>query len=174
MTKITIDWSQIKTTQTGKEYKAVTFKDASGAEVTASVWSDAPFYQHIAPGAEVEAEVRKSPDGKYTNLVMANTSSTGGTRGGGAFKSAQIEKAMDKKAGQIAQAQDRSAWMWSKNNASTLISGMKLLEDKPMTLKDMADRVIHLATLIYNGEPNEPFTTPSREEPEVDMSGIEF
>ena len=172
---IKIEWSEVKTTATGKEYKKVSFKDASGAMIDASVWSDTPFYAQIAPGSEIEAEVRKSADGKYTNLVMANQGSTGGNRGAGltAMKTAQIEKAMDKKAGQIAQAQDRSAWMWAKTNASTLLAAKEgHLVGK--TIQNISQDVILLATLIYNGEPTEPFTTPSREEPEVDMSDIPF
>lgn len=170
---IKIEWSEVKTSATGKEYKKVSFKDASGNIVDASAWSDAPFYAQIAPGAEIEAEVRKSADGKYTNLVMANQGSTGGNRGAGltAMKTAQIEKAMDKKASQIHAAQDRSAWMWAKNNAATLIANMPSALSGKSSIQ-VADMVVSLATRIYNGEPTEPFTTPSREEPEVDMSDI--
>ena len=153
MAKITIDWSEVKTTSKGKEYKVVSFKDESGSEVKASAWSDAPFYTQIAPGAEIEAEVKKSPDGKYTNLVGANT----GSRGAGiqAMKTAQIEHAMDKKAQQIAVAQDRSAWMWAKTNASTLIANNENYRAYP--IHKIADEVIELATKIYNGEPLVPF-----------------
>lgn len=159
--KYIIEWSEVKTTATGKEYKKITAKDVDGLEVQASVWSDAPFYVQIAPGATIEAEVRMSPDGKYKNLVMANQNPTRGTGNGGAFKTAQIEKAMDKKADQIAKAQDRSAWMWSKTNAATLIAATINSNSSGVVADRMlSERVIRLATLIYNGEPTEPFSTP--------------
>ena len=152
--KITIDWSETKTTSTGKEYKAVTFKDESGAEVKASVWSDAPFYASIAPGSEVDVEVRKSTDGKYTNLVGASQPRTGGA-GMMAMKTAQIDKAMDKKARSIHEAQDRSAWMWSKNNASMLVANNDSTKNLP--LSEQIDLIVDMATNIYNSEPSKPF-----------------
>lgn len=93
-------------------------------------------------------------NGNYYNLVSPKQSA------GNNFKTATIEKAMDKKAQNIAQAQDRSAWMWAKTNASTLLAGSMNSINGTLDNQLIASKVIHLATLIYNGEPFEPFTSP--------------
>jgi len=90
-------------------------------------------------------------------------------------KSDMIGQAQERKEQSIARAQDRSAWMWAKTNASTLLSLM------PEALKGknsdaIADMVVTLATKIYNGEPLVPFsapvklTEPQYEYPEEDIN----
>lgn len=164
--QIVIKSSEIKQTSTGKEYKKVTI-DENGAEIQASVWSDSPFYAQVNAGATIEAEVKVSADGKYKNLVGANTANRGA--GLSAMKNASIEKFQNNKATQIAEAQDRSAWMWAKTNASTLLATQMI---QGLSQDKIAEMVIGLATKIYNGEPTEPFNSPSKEE--VDMSDIPF
>lgn len=154
--KIQIDWSEVKTTGTGKEYKKITGKDEQEILVEASVWSDAPFYAQIAPGATIEAEIRKSADGKYTNLVSAqNGTNRGGGAGMLAAKEKSIEKAQENKNRNIQAAQDRSAWMWAKNNAVMLIANHDSY--KFVSINEMERTIEDLATKIYNFEPITPF-----------------
>lgn len=152
--KIIIDWSETKTTTTGKEYKRITGKDEQGNVIEASTWSDAPFYAQIAPGATIEAEIKVSADGKYKNLIGANARSGGG---GSAFKSAQIEKAQERKEKSIQIAQDRAALMWAKTSACTLIANHPSY--KFLDQGQIEDMIEELATKIYNMEPVTPFNS---------------
>ena len=149
--RITIDWSEVKTTSTGKDYKKVVATDEQGNKVEASAWSDAPFYAEIAPGATIEAEVKKSPDGKYTNLVGALQKRTAPST----YKTAQIEQAQARKEKSIAMAQDRSAWMWAKTSACTLVANHPSY--KYLGTNEIEDVIEDLATKIYNFEPLTPF-----------------
>ncbi len=67
----------------------------------------------------------------------------------------QITSFQNRKADSIKAAQDRSSWMWAKNNASELLA--KRGWTKGVDLDVMANEVIELATKIYNGEPTTPF-----------------
>lgn len=153
-----------KTTKTGKPYIRATLTDEQGKVFTGISAFNGEF--NVADTWHGELE----QNGQYYNLVTPKKAA------GGAYmanqKAQEIEKAMDKKAGQIAQAQDRSAWMWAKNNAAMLLANHPLFKD--LRPQEIAPRTIELATKIYNGEPDEPFTSPSRDEPEVDMSDIPF
>ncbi len=147
-----------KTTKTGKPYTSATLTDEAGKEYFAVNAFNGEFSADVWHG-----ELEKN--GNYWNLITPKKAST---FTGGAFKSAQIEKAMDKKADQIAKAQDRSAWMWAKTNASTILAPNYAINGRP-PVNVIADEVIRLATLIYNGEPTEPFSSPVR--PSTELSG---
>ena len=149
--KLTIDWSTESTTSTGKTYKKVTAKDEQGNEIGASVWSDAPFYAEVAPGATIEAEVKKSADGKYINLVGPSQPRTQAST----YKTGQIKEAMETKARHIHEAQDRSAWMWAKNNSALLIANNDQYKNLPAS--ELLEALTDMATNIYNAEPNKPF-----------------
>ena len=62
---------------------------------------------------------------------------------------------MAKKEEAIHKAQDRSAWMWARTSAATLIANHPSYKDMQPSI--ISDAVIKLATKIYNGEPTEPF-----------------
>jgi len=112
----------------------------------------------------VEGEIKKSPDGKWTNLVPPPTGAQSSYKPrGGAFQQKVVSEAMAVKAENIKEAQDRSAWMWAKNNASTLIAALIQSSDLSTRIAISSERldekVIDLATKIYNGEPIEPFSS---------------
>jgi hypothetical protein len=67
-----------------------------------------------------------------------------------------ISEAQQRKEQSIAAAQDRTAWMWAKNNASELLAGTFTSE---VSNSYITECVIELATKIYNGEPTEPFSS---------------
>lgn len=155
MAKITIDWSTELTTSTGKTYKKVAYITESGEKGEAGVWSDAPFYAQVAPGASIEAEIKVN--GQYTNLVAPRSSKIGPSSGLMAQKEKSIAQAQERKERSISAAQDRSALMWAKYGACEIVAHhpayrFLLQEDIPNLIED-------LSTRIYNGELTEPFTS---------------
>lgn len=153
MQKIEIGWSENKTTSTGKEYKKVSYKTETGEQGEASVWSDAPFYAEVAPGATIVAEIKVN--GQYKNLVGAVERKTGSQSGLMAKKEQSIAQAQDRKNRAIVEAQDRSAWMWAKNNASMLVANHPSYKFLPAN--GIESTIEELATKIYNFEPLAPF-----------------
>lgn len=128
----------------GKKFTVATLVDTEGKEYpNISAWGG-----EFKDKDEIECELEKNAKGYWAMKKKQ--------RGNAGFKQAQIEKSMDKKAQQIEQAQDRSAWMWAKNNASLLVAH-RLSNVVPKSREELADEVIELATLIYNGEPTKPF-----------------
>lgn len=99
--------------------------------------------------------------GNYWNLITPKQTA------GGNFKTAKIEEAMEKKNQNIQAAQDRSAWMWAKNNAAMLVANA--IDTQHMNVMEKLPLVINIATKIYNAEPTEPFTSPIR--PSNELSG---
>lgn len=134
-------------TSTGKDMYKTTLMAPDGTNETINL------FDMVVEGAKLNGEIYTNDKG-YRNFKSAQKAA------GGAFrdnqKAAVIEKAMDKKNQNIAAAQDRSAWMWAKTNASTLLQGQL----NGLDIFEIRDKVIELATYIYNGEPTEPFTSP--------------
>jgi hypothetical protein len=164
--KITLDFvenKKITVAGVEKELKEVTYRDETDTTINATIWrfdkdnKEFPGWAEIAPGSEIDANPWSNPTTGKIALYAPRAASTGGAKSGG-YKSAQISEAMDKKNQNIQAAQDRSAWMWAKTNASSLIAGSKFVNDYE-SRQEMADAVLELATLIYNGEPTEPFTS---------------
>lgn len=144
--KYEIVWSVVKKTgdKNGKPWQitSLTLKDEQG-----NVTENVDTFDTVINGTTLEGEITQGQYGK--NFVKAKAVA------GANFKSAQTKEFMDIKAKNIAQAQDRSAWMWAKTNASTLIAGTP--HTNTPELQEIADKVLTLATKIYNGEPTEPF-----------------
>lgn len=164
--KIQIDFLENKTISVGGrdiELKNVSYTNEQGGKVEATIWRfdkdnvEFPGWAEIAPGSTIEANPWSKPGSDKTTLYPVKTASNKGA-GMAAMKTAQINQAMDKKAQQIHAAQDRSAWMWAKTNASTLISNTQFVKNYE-NLNQVANDVVELATKIYNGEPTEPFTS---------------
>lgn len=153
--KYTIEWCEAKqgtSKATGKAYTmtTMTLKDENGV-ITDKVTT----FDVVQNGAVIEGTIEQN--GQYLNFKPATNPN--GTR------KPNMERVMEKKANMIgeaqatkaqniAAAQDRSAWMWAKTNASTLLAGSFGKEENN---KYIAEAVLDLATKIYNGEPNEPF-----------------
>lgn len=141
-----------------KKFVEAVIVDEKGEEFKVSFWNGELNGSDGTKLATIDGELSKNDKG-YWKLSTAKKAA------GGAYMTAQkaqvIEKAMDKKADQIAKAQDRSAWMWAKTNAATILANNTSLKSYE-SVENIANVVIKLATLIYNGEPTEPFTTPMR------------
>ncbi len=150
MINIKVLQSEPKMTKTGKPYKALTV-DVDGDVRKVNMWSNFPDFANINEESVFLGNMVK--EGAYWNLSHDATEkrSTGSFQ---ANKTVSIDKAMDKKATNIKEAQDRSAWMWAKTNACTLL-GDRMKEW--LNQDDIANEVLSLATKIYNGEPTEPF-----------------
>lgn len=136
-----IKWVEVKTSSTGKQYKQAELE----GEGKVSVWPDYKDYENVQAGRSVNGVIRVK--GQYKNLV-SELEKPQFIR-----KADDIAKAQENKATQIAAAQDRSAWMWAKNNATLLIANNDDLKNR----ENLIGLVGELATDIYNLEPHKPF-----------------
>lgn len=163
------------TTSKGAPYKKVSLEKTDGTIVSGvSAFS---FKYPDLDGLKVDAQITASIviDGNYKNLVGVVEKPKGGRPNMDRVmekKADMVAVAQDKKAQNIAQAQDRSAWMWAKNNAAMLIANSPAL--KTMNKEKMADAVIDLATLIYNGEPTEPFSSKPQNIKTAPIEGVNY
>lgn len=153
--KYEITWAETIKEGTGAKgpwkLTKMTLKDEGGA-----MHEGITTFDEVAPGQSIEGNIVL--DGNYKNFKKDNARKPNMDRVM-EKKGAMISEAQDVKAKNIAAAQDRSAWMWAKNNASTLVAEMIKIEIHQPSYDDtnVLDRVIDLATKIYNSEPQEPF-----------------
>lgn len=141
-----------KTTKQGKPYKETTIKAEGGESTKVNIFSEWPDFANVAPGAEIEGTLEKN--GNYWNLKSDLIKERKPNMDRIMDKKvASIAEAQATKAKSIADAQDRSSWMWAKNNACMLIA------HNPDLNKGNIDKnlIISLATSIYNAEPLLPF-----------------
>lgn len=112
-------------------------------------------------GMKLNGEVIFKEGGKFKNFQSAQA--TARQDFGGRKKSEEIiqtsQQIQEDISRRVHAAQDRTAWMYAKNNASTLLAA-KEGHTVGKTIQNIAADVILLATLIYNGEPTEPFSAP--------------
>lgn len=152
--KYTIKWCEItKNGNTnGREWQMtkMTLVDEAGKET-----DEVTTFDTVINGGTIEGEIVQK--GQYLNFVTAKPESGRKPNMDRVMekKATMIGEAQTAKAQHIAEAQDRSAWMWAKNNASTLLASRGI---SPITPIDgIADMVTDLATKIYNAEPTTPF-----------------
>lgn len=154
-----VEWLEVKS----PEWKVATLSDEKGTQYTdvsinavSKKGEPFPNFENISLETPVIGVLWTSPSGKH--YLFPPKANVGHSRAsGGAFKTEQIKEAQASKARSIAEAQDRSAWMWAKTNAATILAGTERFKDPLLTNKQISDIVIDLATKIYNGEPTEPF-----------------
>lgn len=155
------------------DWKKATLQNEAGAtfpdvSINAVSKKGEPFpnFANLAEGQEVDGILWESPKGPWYLFPPkpVNSSPRGSGGSTGAYKTKQITEAMDTKARNIAEAQDRSAWMWSKTNAATLLAGHDSI--RGVTPNGIVDIMIGMATKIYNAEPIEPFSTPPKRTPD--------
>jgi len=147
--KFTVDWAENKTAKTGKPYKSLTIKGDDGKPVNVNIFSDWPDFANIAPGSQIDGELEQN--GKYIN-IKSNAIKE---------RKPSMDRLMDKKVASIAefqasksqsisQAQDRTALMWAKNNASELVAHhpvYKNLKDEvevEMAIEALASKILHM------------------------------
>jgi hypothetical protein len=100
---ITIKNVTDKTAKTGRPYKSCKVSNEAGADFQVNVFSDFPDFANLKEGSVIRGKLEQN--GQYWNLV----SETQGKARGGAntgYKTAQIEKVMDKKNESISHFQD--------------------------------------------------------------------
>ena len=103
MENITVIATGDKITKTNKPYKSLTVRQENGTEHKVNIWSDFPNFANVQVGTVIRGKIE--PNGKYTNLISELQANKPISQGG-AFKTAQIEKAQENKAAYIAKAQD--------------------------------------------------------------------
>lgn len=149
------------------EWYVADLSDASGTSLTGvsinkinKKGEQFPGFDQIEEGAEVNGEHWVSGAGKNYLFEPKPEGHKGGNGAGIArsmeVKSQNIAVAQNRKEEGIAKAQDRTAWLWAKNNAVELYSNDRVgskLDNEEQTLQKIHD----FATKIYNLEPNEPF-----------------
>jgi hypothetical protein len=104
--KFNIFWSERKTTSTGKEQIKATLKDGEKTIEGVTIWADFPKFTELMTGHDVEGDLVPSKDPKWGPTLYAPKDQQVGhpVRSPGA-----INKAMEKKAENIAVAQDNKA-----------------------------------------------------------------
>ncbi len=156
MAKYTIKWAEEKRkgSTNGRDWKIteMTLVDEQGVEI-----EKVSTFDTVMNGGTLEGTIETNDKG-YLNFKKSTDKKPNMDRLM-EKKSSQIAEAQHNKAEQIAQAQDRSAWMWAKNNASLLIAEIIKFEMRQPSYDEdeIAKRVLSLATKIYNGEPVTPF-----------------
>lgn len=142
--------SEQSTTSQGKPMWKVILADPEGVESNLNV------FDKLIVGEEVEGQIYRNDKG-YLNFKSAQVKQTTRPNYDRIMekKQAGIAESQTRKEQSIKAAQDRSAWMWAKTNATEL---MKLVPDPLVEDKEMLNRLHELATKIYNMEPFEPFT----------------
>lgn len=132
-----------------KKYVSADLVDTNGELFPVSAWGG-----EFDDKTEIDCELEKNEKG-YWKIKAKPKASGGFAKHLTEEKKQAIAEAQQNKAKQIEQAQDRSAWMWSKTNASTLIANSNKYKD--LDIDELADLVQSLATKIYNSEPITPF-----------------
>lgn len=143
---LTVDETQ---TSTGKPMYRVNIADETGNQTKLNM------FDKVEVDQQLEGEIYENEKG-YKNFRNAHKPESKRPNMDRIMdkKNGMIEVAQDRKAQNIKEAQDRSAWMWAKNNAAELMRLVPVpFEDDPK----MVDRLHSLATKIYNLEPIEPF-----------------
>lgn len=130
----------IKQTTKGDDYKMVELEDGKKFNI----------FKHHSRYDEMSPEIDISPDdlikdGKWLNLKDPNEKpKTGG------YKTNQIREAQTNKANQISKAQDRTAMLWAKVNASTLVAHHPAY--KELSIEEVERKISELASKILNDE----------------------
>lgn len=141
--KYTVELLQVKKTSTGKPMYHCNLTDEKGSVEAINL------FDKVETGQVIEGEIYSNDKG-YRNFK--STAQTAKSNFVNKQKEEVIEKFQDRKANQIAQAQDRTSWMWAKNNA------VELLKNAPFNSnEELLKEINKLATKIYNMEPSEPF-----------------
>jgi hypothetical protein len=154
--KYKINWCEVKRTGTtnGRAWSIteMTLVDEQGNETT-----NVSTFDSVAPGTELEGQVVKNAKG-YLNFIKKEEVQSNRKPNMDRIiekKQQGIAESQERKERGIAQAQDRSAWMWAKTNASTILANRSGFASQ--SINEIADQVLELATMIYNGEPTVPF-----------------
>lgn len=164
MAKYKIVWGEIKKVTVGgveKELYEGEFSTMEGTKFNATVWrmdkegKEFPNWSEIRPGGELEGKPWKKPGTDKTTIYPPDPEKTpsGGYRRSQKPSLEETKELMNIKKENIHQAQDRTAWMWAKNNASELIAHHPVFKNDDSNQLDIAKQVLNLATKIYNGEP---------------------
>lgn len=121
MAKYSIDWLEQKTTGTGKSVKNATLKTENGTIIDkVSFWGDFPDWASLAPGKQVECEIRTNDKG-YRSAVAPKVGSyskaPSGAVSAATITSKSVEEAQKRK-------NDSIAFFNATNSSITLVTSM--------------------------------------------------
>ena len=95
-----------KDTKAGKPYKMCEV-ECNGEVRKVNIWSNAPDFANLKEGSVIMGKM--ALDGQYWNISFEGQEKRSGGAGS-AFKTAQIEKIVERKEGFIAKSQDNKEW----------------------------------------------------------------
>lgn len=125
--KFTIEWSEKKTTSTGKEKLDANLKDETGTITEhATIWGDFPGFAEIMTGHTVEGDLVSKQNGQFLNHTLYPIKPKPATGTGGGMRG--VAAAQERKAKFIEEAQDRKsesiAYFNATNSAIQLVSSL--------------------------------------------------
>lgn len=107
MENITIVSTGDATTKTNRPYKKLTVRNEKGEEHKVNIFSDFPDFANIKVGTVIRAKLEAN--GQYMNLI-SELQVNSAPRASGGFKTAQIEKIVERKESFITKSQDNKEW----------------------------------------------------------------
>jgi len=126
------------TGKTGKSYKKLKLEGPNG-EHSVYIFSDFPHYAEITFGSEIDGEIKKNDKG-YDNLYSNEIKSGGGA--GSAFKTAQIEKSMERKEQSIGKFQDNKEFSIMVASSMSGAVALAVAEYRDATILDGLDKAV--------------------------------
>ncbi len=122
--KYSIDWSEKKTTSTGKEkIDAHLIGEDLKKHEGVTIWGDFPNFANLMTGGVVEGDLVEKQNGQFLNKTLYAPKVPGARAGG-----AGVAKAQERKAEYIKEAQDRKedsiAYFNSVNSAISLLQAL--------------------------------------------------
>lgn len=128
-----------KVASNGNPYKALEVQDEAGAVFKVNIFNDFPEFSLLKEGSVVRGQLVQK--GQYTNLLSETQNKP---RGGasGAFKTAQIEKTMERKEQSIGKFQDNKEWSIMIASSMTNAVNLAIAEFRDKTVLDTLDQAV--------------------------------
>lgn len=177
MQDLKINWVKATQTSTGKDKLDVSVTKGDGTTLDATIWAGFPNYASLAPGQTIQGKITsKDWKGKLYYSIQYDNPSTGTTAPHTGNKTAVMEKMMDKKAGQIASAQDskeHSIRLSSTMRDAVLITTTQISHDgilskDPLVIKKMIKDWRNWLLTNWDVTTNDFSPFPSSDEVDID------
>jgi len=124
------------TAKTGRPYKKLeVFCDGENRKV--NIFSNAPDFANIHQGSTLDGTMTK--DGNFWNIVFGGNSAPRASQG---FKTAQIEKTMERKEASIGKFQDNKEFSIMVASSMTNAVNLAIAEYRDKTVLDTLDQAV--------------------------------
>ena len=141
---------EIKLDKNGNEMKVLT------TENDEKVFVNSKYEEEIFKAINESSEIELIKDGKFWKIKPESVGVTPKPVIGG-FKSAQIEKAQNRKENSISKAQDRTELLWAKRSACEMVIHHPLFKNS--TEQEAKEKIREITSYILNlkGDEIAPF-----------------